>query len=340
MRKSNLSIFILTCLLATSASCFKFGEMSPFIVFEVNSNPNSTWKAARYPHFEKMTREQLLGHLGALDEPDWVKLPTKEFDPNSNQDPIPEFFDVREQWPNCQSIKLIRDQSTCGSCWAFAATETFSDRICIASNQTLQTSISSEDLLECCADYCGMGCQGGYPSAAWGYMKRQGVSTGGLYGDDTSCKPYVFPPCDHHVTGQYQPCGPIQPTPQCVRECNSEYTQNTYEKDLHFASQTYSIKQNVQAIQREIMAHGPVQASFKVAADFLTYKSGVYIRNPKLKYEGGHSVKIIGWGKEGNTPYWLIANSWNEDWGEKGLFRMLRGKNECGIEAQIVAGLP
>ena len=33
---------------------------------------------------------------------------------------------------------------------------------------------------------------------------------------------------------------------------------------------------------------------------------------------GGHAVKILGWGVDGTTPYWLVANSWNEGWGEKG----------------------
>ena len=33
---------------------------------------------------------------------------------------------------------------------------------------------------------------------------------------------------------------------------------------------------------------------------------------------GGHAVKIIGWGEEEGTPYWLVANSWNTDWGANG----------------------
>lgn len=54
---------------------------------------------------------------------------------------------------------------------------------------------------------------------------------------------------------------------------------------------------------------------------------------------GGHAVKILGWGVEEGTPYWLCANSWNSDWGDKGFFKILRGENECGIETGIVAGL-
>lgn len=30
---------------------------------------------------------------------------------------LPENFDAREQWPNCPTIKQIRDQGSCGSCW-------------------------------------------------------------------------------------------------------------------------------------------------------------------------------------------------------------------------------
>lgn len=33
---------------------------------------------------------------------------------------------------------------------------------------------------------------------------------------------------------------------------------------------------------------------------------------------GGHAIKILGWGEENGTPYWLAANSWNGDWGDKG----------------------
>ncbi|KAG0435750.1 hypothetical protein HPB47_018338, partial [Ixodes persulcatus] len=31
---------------------------------------------------------------------------------------------------------------------------------------------------------------------------------------------------------------------------------------------------------------------------------------------GRHAIRILGWGWEDNNPYWLLANSWNEDWGD------------------------
>lgn len=55
---------------------------------------------------------------------------------------------------------------------------------------------------------------------------------------------------------------------------------------------------------------------------------------------GGHAIKILGWGVEEGTPYWLVANSWNTDWGNGGFFKILRGQDHCGIESSISAGVP
>ena len=87
------------------------------------------------------------------------------------------------------------------------------------------------------------------------------------------------------------------------------------------------------------MTHGPVEVSFDVYSDFEAYKSGIY-KHTTGDYLGGHAVKLIGWGVENGTKFWTIVNSWNEDWGEKGAFRIVRGVNECGIEGSVVAGLP
>ncbi len=87
------------------------------------------------------------------------------------------------------------------------------------------------------------------------------------------------------------------------------------------------------------MKNGPVEAALTVYEDFLLYKSGVY-QHVHGKALGGHAIRMLGWGVEDGTPYWLIANSWNTDWGDNGYFKILRGKDHCGIESQITAGLP
>ncbi len=87
-----------------------------------------------------------------------------------------------------------------------------SDRICIASKETRQDRISTEDILTCCTS-CGNGCNGGYPEEAFNFYLQTGVVSGDLFGDQSWCQPYSLPPCDHHTTGKYNPCGATVKTP-------------------------------------------------------------------------------------------------------------------------------
>ena len=87
------------------------------------------------------------------------------------------------------------------------------------------------------------------------------------------------------------------------------------------------------------MTNGPVEAAFDVYEDFVSYKSGVYAHTTG-SYLGGHAIKILGWGVENGSAHWIVANSWNEDWGDQGFFKIARGSDECGIESGVVAGIP
>ena len=64
---------------------------------------------------------------------------------------------------------------------------------------------------------------------------------------------------------------------------------------------------------QDIYENGSVEASFTVYEDFLNYKSGIY-QYVSGNYLGSHAVKIIGWGEENGTKFWIIANSWNSRW--------------------------
>jgi C1A family cysteine protease len=69
----------------------------------------------------------------------------------------------------------------------------------------------------------------------------------------------------------------------------------------------------------------------QVYSDFYNYKSGVY-QHVTGDVEGGHAVKLMGWGVENGVDYWLVANSWGTVFGEQGYFKIRRGTNECLFE--------
>ncbi|RYR52309.1 hypothetical protein Ahy_A06g027243 isoform D [Arachis hypogaea] len=215
-------------------------------------------------------------------------------------------------------------QGHCGSCWAFGAVESLSDRFCI--HFDVNISLSVNDLLACCGFLCGSGCDGGYPINAWRYLVSHGVVT-------EECDPYF-----DQIGCSHPGCEPAYSTPKCVKKCVSGNL--LWKKSKHYSVNAYKIKSNPHDIMAEIYKNGPVEVAFTVYEDFALYKSGVYKHITGVEL-GGHAVKLIGWGtSDDGEDYWLLANQWNRSWGDDGYFKIRRGTNECGIEEDVTAGMP
>jgi len=290
---------------------------------EVKAKTNS-WQIGYNQYFEGKSKEEMFKLLGALfnDEPE--QAPKKLI---LTRNAVPAEFDSRKQWPECSNeMGFIRDQSACGSCWAVSSAEVMSDRTCIKSGGNHTPFISDEDILSCCTT-CGFGCNGGYPTQAFKFWTKSGVVTGGPYGSKDGCRPYSISPTAQSAE-----------TPACQKQCQATY-KTPYPQDEQKGSSYFQIQGGASAMQQEILDNGPIVACFNVYEDFFHYSTGVY-HHVSGSLAGGHAVKVIGWGTENNTPYWLVANSWNATWGGlNGYFKIQRGNNECGFEAQSMAGL-
>lgn len=131
--------------------------------FEVEENP-----------LKSIPADQLRGMLGTF------TMPPKGYPaPVASNLAAPGAFDARQQWGAC--IHPIRDQQQCGSCWAFGATEAFSDRYCIETGDT-SVILAPEDLVQC--DSSDYGCNGGYLDRAWEYLTNTGAVS-------DACDPYT-----------------------------------------------------------------------------------------------------------------------------------------------------
>ncbi len=160
-------------------------------------------------------------------------------------------------------------------------------------------------------------------------------------GTGNGCQPYEIDNCKHDENGEPVGICPFMPfTPKCHRGyCDNKDYNIKYAQDLTFGQAPYTILKNEKAIMRELMTNGPVEGAMTVYEDFMNYNKGVYT-HVKGDEAGGHAIRILGWGEENSTPYWLVANSWNSTWGDNGLFKILRGQDHCGIESSIIAALP
>lgn len=79
-----------------------------------------------------------------------------------------------------------------------------------------------------------------------------------------------------------------------------------------------------------IATSGPVIAGMRVFEDFGYYGGGVY-RHVTGTFLGLHAVCVVGYDDEGQ--YWIAKNSWGDDWGEQGYFRI--GYGQCGLDSEF-----
>ncbi|KAG8301350.1 cathepsin B-like [Homalodisca vitripennis] len=332
------AVYLVLLLVAVTAALDLDQQLERDEIIDAVNSGHSTWTAGR--NFNPSITKKYIKHLlGTFRRPEGSRLPALVDD--GLEIDLPKNFDAREKWSKCISLQEVRDQGPCGSCWAVGAAAAFTDRYCIASKMAFNGHLSAEELLSCCYE-CGDGCNGGFSDMAWGYFESNGIVTGGDYHSHEGCQPYTLPTCEHHVPGKRKNCKAYGnlPTPPCKSKCyNKKYKDHSFIKDHHKVKSTFSISNNVKQTQKEIFNNGPLEASFTVYEDFLSYKSGVY-QHTSGGYLGGHAVKVIGWGVEKNVPYWLVANSWNSDWGDHGFFKIKRGNDECGFEDDMSGGYP
>ncbi|KAK8931006.1 Cysteine proteinase 2 [Platanthera zijinensis] len=208
---------------------------------------------------------------------------------------LPESKDWREEG----IVSPVKDQGHCGSCWTFSTTGALEAAYTQLTGKSI--SLSEQQLVDCASAYNNFGCNGGLPSQAFEYIKYNG----GL--DTEEAYPY------QGVNGL----------------CNFK-SENVGVKVINSVNITLGDEDE---LKHAVGLVRPVSVAFEVAKGFRFYKKGVFSSDicGNTPMDVNHAVLAVGYGVEDGISYWLIKNSWGEDWGDSGYFKMESGKNMCGV---------
>ena len=199
--------------------------------------------------------------------------------------------------------------------------------------QGTDINLSIQFILNCGSE--AGSCHGGSVLRTYKFIKENS----GYVPYDT-CQPYLA--CSSESVGGF--CKNVDTTCNAFNTCKTcMHGSNSCSAIKHFPNATVAeygfIENNVEAIQAEIFARGPVAAGLwgKSLSD---YEKGIFddVDSPR---NSTHAVSIVGWGTdETGRKYWIVRNSWGEYWGEMGFFRILMGKNVLGIESRVTWSTP
>jgi len=206
-------------------------------------------------------------------------------------------------WTDYNGVNFVtspKNQYSCGSCWAFATTGPIESHIAIAENwPDPRIDLSEQQMLSCDNSPGNMGCGGGFTTTSFEYAKSAGLF-------DEECLPY-------HASDTWP----------CDDRC-SDWADRLFKIDDW---QVVRVVSNPDLIL-EALQYGPVGTSLTIYEDFYAYSGGIYDTMIAIP-QGFHAVTIVGY--DATQEYWICKNSWGDDWGEDGYFRIKWGAAAVGI---------
>ncbi|XP_047518139.1 cysteine proteinase B-like isoform X1 [Pieris napi] len=223
------------------------------------------------------------------------------------------FFPDYVDWRERNGVTAVKDQKSCGACWAFSAVANIESHIKIYLGTEI--ILSEQFLIDC--DVERTGCSSTTVLKTFAEI----VSTFGGVLKEKDYYPYSDRP---------EECRWNRENPKPIPVIGFQRVSSD------------------EAVMAEYLSKcGPLSAAIN-SASMYNYKPKdglIPIDEPteddcSSKPEDlNHAVLIVGYSAyEYNgriTPYWIIKNSWGSEWGDRGYYYLVRGRNACGISKDV-----
>jgi C1A family cysteine protease len=214
------------------------------------------------------------------------------------EDP-PEAFN----WLDKKVLTAVKNQGSCGSCWAFSAVGNIEALYAIKYGENKR--FSEQQLVDC--DTLDEGCNGGLMEYTFQWI----IDNGGITLED-----------NYKYVGYDQ---------TCKTGMESAVSLTGFDK-LESTDEEY--------IKKYLYNVGPLAIAIN-ADPFQFYFGGIIDKSAAACDPEGlnHGVVLVGYGHDDDEDkdYWLIRNSWGASWGEKGYVRVARGKGVCGVNTYVTS---
>ena len=218
---------------------------------------------------------------------------------------LPERYDYFEK---TGAEIIVKNQESCGCCWSFSSTSALAYRF---KKYGIDLSLSPQDGVSC---YKG-DCEGTNLIDPQLNLVKNGTVT-------EECFP--FKSADGETI------------PECPSQCEDGSEFKKYHSQNAYLAENYdqeNFNDLVILVMDQLVTQGPIIAGFDVKADFDTFgedhqkcKTEVYSYDGQSESTGGHAISIVGYGILNNKIYWLVQNSWGEDWCDNGFIKMEIGQ--------------
>ena len=286
--------------------------------------------------------------------------PPKKVTNNANKDSSYYNLPLAFDWRDIGGINFdspVRKQGECGSCYVISTLSVMESRIRIMTKYKKKPILSVTSVLSC--SRYNQGCNGGYPYLVGKYGKEYGFV-------DDSCSPYTEKDdiCKIECFSKNDSFNDLlnnnnNNSSNFVRSSEGDEI-NKNIKNLNKISNMYRVSDygyigdyyggcNEEKMMTEIYNNGPIVVAINASSDLYYYNKGIFTSD-EIRKEGeydkkvkeweytNHAVVCVGWGEDiidgEKVKYWILKNSWGDDWGENGYFKTKRGVNMISIEAQ------